>query len=36
MDSLSNLYLALPSGSVGDWTVPLIAVFYDIMGGMLP
>lgn len=35
MDSLADLYLALPSASIGDWTVPLIQVLYGLIGGSI-
>ena len=31
----ATIYESLPSGSIGDWTVPLIELFYGLIGGML-
>lgn len=35
MDSLAEIYVQLPAGSVGDWTVPLIDALYGLIGGIL-
>lgn len=33
--SLATIHESLPSGSIGDWTVPLIELLYGLIGGAL-
>ena len=32
---IAAIYESLPSGSMGDWTVPLIDILYGLIGGAL-
>lgn len=35
MGSLADIYVLLPSGSIGDWTVPLISMLHGLLGGLV-